>query len=222
VTSPGAIDPSSPLGATSTTAPTFDTTNINLAGLPGCSSKCHLARGLRVTVAGQPADLLLVSTAGGRPLHALRFYLVRRWDSSVLWSGPQQPMRAYVSKRLGNYRGSVLRQDAAGHVFVDLLTSADESFIVVLDLGGGQVVNDFGSMEPDAAGHYRFSTSSPGADTVDVGKTHVFDIAMPRAGLLYPYYDLYRWNGTDYVARGCAPTLVDGGLGKIRPTGTCA
>ena len=45
---------------------------------------------------------------------------------------------------------------------------------------------------------------------------------MPRVGLAYPYYDLYRWNGTDYVNRGCARTLVDGGLGKIQPIGTCA
>jgi hypothetical protein len=194
---------------------------VNLAALPGCTSKCRLARSLHVTVADQPADLLLVSTAPGRLLHALRFYLLRDSDSSVLWSAPQRPLDAYVSKRLGSYSGSVLRQDAAGHVFVDLLASANESFIVVLELGDGQVVRDFDSMEPDAAGHYRFSSNSLGADTVDVDKTHIFDIALPRAGVGRPYYDLYRWDGSDFVVRGCARTLVDGGLGQIKPEGTC-
>jgi hypothetical protein len=132
-------------------------------------------------------------------------------------------MKAYVSKRLGVYRGSVLRQDATGHVFVDLLTSSDESFVAVLDLGDGTNVQDFGSTTPTALGYYRFSTSTPGADTVDIDGAHVFDIALPRLGSTAdgPYYELYRWNGTDYVPRGCARTLVDGGLGAIRPAGTC-
>jgi hypothetical protein len=174
-----------------------------------------------VTVAGQPADLLLVSTAPARPLHALRFYLVRDADHAVLWSGPQQPMQGYVSKRLGNYRGSVLRQDATGHVFVDLLTSANDSFLVVLDLGDGRTVRDFGSTQQNIVGRYRFATDSPSVDTVDVDGARVFDIALPRTGTGQPYYDLYRWNGTDYVSRGCARTLVDGGMGTIRRSGTC-
>jgi hypothetical protein len=207
--------------ATPTPAATTPLTGVTPSTLPGCSDHCRIARSLRVTVGGQPADLLLVSTAPGRPLHSLRFYLLRDADHAVLWSGPQQPMKAYVSKRLGTYHGSVLRQDATGHVFVDLLTSANESFLVVLDLGNGRTVRDFGSTEANAAGHYRFSTNSPGADTVDVDGAHVFDIAMPRSGQGQPYYDLYRWNGADYVTRGCARTLVDGGLGTIQPQGTC-
>ena len=44
---------------------------------------CRLARSLRVTVAGPAADLLLVSPRPARPLHALRFYLVRDADHAV-------------------------------------------------------------------------------------------------------------------------------------------
>jgi hypothetical protein len=174
-----------------------------------------------VTVAGQPADLLLVSTANGRPVHALRFYLLRDSDRAVLWSGPEVPVKAYISKRLGVYQGSALRQDATGHVFVDLLTGANSSFIAVLDLGNGTNVRDFGSLQPNVFGAYRFSADTPGADTVDVDGARIFDIALPRTGAGQPYYDLYRWNGTNYIARGCARTLVDGGLGEIRPAGTC-
>ena len=207
--------------ASVSTAPTTSVADIDAATLPGCSSSCRLARGLRVTVAGQPADLLLVSTANGRPVHALRFYLLRDSDRAVLWSGPEVPVKAYISKRLGVYQGSALRQDATGHVFVDLLTGANSSFIAVLDLGNGTNVRDFGSLQPNVFGAYRFSADTPGADTVDVDGARIFDIALPRTGAGQPYYDLYRWNGTDYIARGCARTLVDGGLGEIRPAGTC-
>jgi hypothetical protein len=213
--------PTKPHAATTTTAPPDAVASIDPGTLPGCSSSCRLARSLRVTVAGQPADLLLVSTADGRPVHALRFYLLRDSDRSVLWSGPQQPVKAYISKRLGVYRGSALRQDATGHVFVDLLTGADSSFIAVLDLGNGTNVRDFGSLELNAFGQYRFAANTPGADTVDIDGARIFDIALPRTGTGQPYYDLYRWNGTDYVPRGCARTLVDGGLGELRAAGTC-
>jgi hypothetical protein len=130
-------------------------------------------------------------------------------------------VKAYISKRLGVYRGSALRQDASGHVFVDLLTGADSSFIAVLDLGNGTNVRDFGSLELNPFGQYRFSANTPGADTVDIDGARIFDIALPRTGTGQPYYDLFRWNGTDYVPRGCARTLVDGGLGEIRAAGTC-
>jgi hypothetical protein len=196
-------------------------TGIDAAVLPGCSTKCHIARSLQVSVAGQPADLLLVSTTEGRPVRALRFYLLRQSNQNVLWWGPQQPMKAYVSKKLGVYGGSELRQDATGHVFVDLLTGVDKSFIAVLDLGNGTDVQDFGSLQPDASGAYRFSADTLGADTVDVDGAKVLDIALPQTGTGRPYYNLYRWNGTDYLARGCARTLVDGGLGEIRPVGSC-
>ena len=210
--------PTSPTGAA---GPTGAAAPIDAAALPGCSSVCHVARHLTVTVGGRHAELLLVSTAAGRPVRALRFYLVRSADGTVLWSGPSSPMQAYVSKRVGVYQGSVLRQDATGHVFVDLLTSPSTSFMAVLDLGNGTDVRDFGSLEPGTSGRYRFGSKTPAVSTVDVDGAGIDDIVMPRVDAAGTHYDLVRWDGSNYVPRGCAAALVDGGFGAIRPLGTC-
>ena len=207
----------------SASASTGPSAPIDPTALPRCTSTCRTVRTLRVTVKGAPAYLMLVSTTSGRPSRALRFYLLSLVDRRVLWSGPDTPLPAYASKRLGGYSGSMLRQDATGHVYIDLLTSPTASFVGVLDLGDGTDVRDFGSLTPDASGEFRFSTDTPGADTVDVDGAKIYDVALLRAATSGKpaYYDLLRWNGTDYVPRGCARQSVDGGLGTIRPAGSC-
>ena len=132
------------------------------------------------------------------------------------------PCKAYISKRLGVYRGSALRQDATGHVFVDLLTGADSSFIAVLDLGNGTNVRDFGSLELNAIRPIPLLRRIPRGRTPSTSTAPASSTSRCRdTGTGQPYYDLYRWNGTDYVPRGCARTLVDGGFGEIRAAGTC-
>jgi hypothetical protein len=222
VASAGAAPSAAPTAAAQQPSSDTSLSRSQVVALRGCTSACRQVRGLAVQLNGQPYTLALVSLRGGEPAGLLRFYLLDA-SGKTTWYGPERPMHAFPSRQLGGHSGSVLTQDGAGHVFVDLLTGSDSSVMAVLSLRDGSHVQDFTSLGPQANGLYRFGTNTSSADVVAVDKSTADDIVLLRAaaGGHSAYYDFYQWDRTDFVFRACARQLVNGDYGSFQPAGTC-